>query len=76
MSESTTSSIEDLKRTYSYLSFIHQKFLTIQFYLEELSQADSSMKFVVEFANKIAEQIVERSPKEDAIEAKEESGNV
>lgn len=63
---SETPTLDSLKQTYQHLAFIHNKFLTTQFYLEEMKQADSVMKFITELANKIAQQIEELTPKEES----------
>ena len=55
--------VKALKQTYSHLGFIHNKFLTTQFYLEEAKQADACMQFVQEMANKIVDEINELEPK-------------
>lgn len=49
--------IELLKDTYQNLAFIHQKLLATTFYPEDFTQADKSIRFLTEMANKIAEDI-------------------
>lgn len=50
-------SITQLKEAYQNLAFIHQKLMASTFFPEDFTQADKSIKFLTEMANKISEDI-------------------
>lgn len=58
MSEQLIPSIDQLKKTYEQLAFIHQ-ILTqrTQYFLEELDLAKDAAKTVTDMANKLADEI-------------------
>jgi hypothetical protein len=65
-----------LKKTYTHLAFINQKFLSTQFYLEEMVAADAAMKFVTEFGNSVIAQIEALEVKEEVVPTSGEESNV
>ena len=65
-------SLEELKKVYSHIAFINQKFLSIQFYLEEMVAADAAMKFITTFGNSVIDQIEAMTPKETESEVQVE----
>ncbi|WP_374028321.1 hypothetical protein ACES2J_08290 [Bdellovibrio bacteriovorus] len=69
-----TPSIEQLKETYTHLAFIHQKLMASQFYPEEFTQADKSIKFLTEMANKLAEQIEATEKESQTLPAEVQEG--
>ena len=74
-----TVSIEQLKVTYQHLAFIHSKLMASQFFAEEFLQADASIKFITEMANKIGEEIEKREQElvqQESVETAEDTNHV
>lgn len=63
--------IDELKETYQNLAFIHQKLMASRFYPEDFKQADISIKFITEMANKIAEDIEIKTKSSQETESKD-----
>ena len=55
--------LDELKKVYQNLSFIHNKLLTTAMYLEEFPIADAAMKWLTAFANGVAQEIEALTPK-------------
>lgn len=69
MSESTTPTqptVDQLKKTYEQLAFIHQ-ILTqrTQYYLDEVDVAKDAARIVTDMANKLADEIKAKLPPEE-----------